>query len=109
MFINVTIDGIQKESILRRTTKFRYTKEAGRKVTKMKSVYEIQQYLKRFGTIIYMGDRLADLEMMAGELRELFHSQLIEIRDYQTAILILKQEIEYEKEKQQLKQKQWKR
>ena len=75
----------------------------------MKSVYEIQQYLKKFGTIIYMGDRLADLEMMEAELRELFHSQLIEIRDYQTAILILKQEIEYEKEKQQLKQKQLKR
>lgn len=70
----------------------------------MKSVYEIQQYFKRFGTIIYMGDRLADLEMMEAELRELFHSQLIEIRDYQTAILILKQEIEYEKEKQKLKQ-----
>jgi uncharacterized protein YqgQ len=70
----------------------------------MKSVYEIQQYLKRFGTIIYMGDRLADLEMMEAEVRELFHSQLIEIRDYQTAILILKQEIAYEKEKQKLKQ-----
>lgn len=71
----------------------------------MKSVYEIQQYLKRFGTIIYMGDRLADLEMMEAEVRELYHSQLIDIKDYQTAILILKQEIGYEKEKQKQKLK----
>lgn len=66
----------------------------------MKSVYDIQQYLKRFGSYIYLGDRLADLEMMEFEVRELYSSKLIETKEYQTAILILKHEIALEKEKQ---------
>ncbi|MDP4085230.1 MAG: YqgQ family protein [Bacillota bacterium] len=65
----------------------------------MKTVYEIQQFLKQFGTIIYIGNRVADLELMEAELKELYHSQLIETRDYQTAILILRQEIQIQKEK----------
>ncbi|KIL44399.1 YqgQ family protein [Jeotgalibacillus soli] len=57
-----------------------------------KSIYDIQQLLKRFGTIMYIGDRVLDLKMMELELRELFQSQLIETRDYQTALLLLRQE-----------------
>jgi len=67
----------------------------------MKSVYDIQQYLKRFGSYIYLGDRLADLEMLEFEVRELYRSQLIEPKEYQTAILILKREIALERDKQQ--------
>lgn len=67
----------------------------------MKTVYEIQQYLKRFGTIIYIGDRVADLELMETELKELYQSQLIEPREFQTALLILRHEIQMEKEKRQ--------
>lgn len=66
----------------------------------MKSVYDIQQYLKRFGSYIYLGDRLADLEMLEFEVRELYRSQLIEPKEYQTAILILKREIALEREKE---------
>jgi uncharacterized protein YqgQ len=65
----------------------------------VKSIYDIQQFLKQYGTIIYIGDRLADLELMEEELRELFKSQLIEPRHFQTAMLLLRQEIEREKEK----------
>jgi uncharacterized protein YqgQ len=65
----------------------------------MKTIYEIQQYLKKFGTIIYIGDRVADLELMESELKELYKSQLIEVREYQTALLILRHEIQLEKEK----------
>ena len=56
----------------------------------MRTVYDIQQYLKRFGSYIYMGDRLADLEMMEFEVRELYRSKLMETKEYQTALLILK-------------------
>lgn len=66
----------------------------------MKTIYEIQQFLKRFGTIIYIGDRVADLELMEAELRDLFEAQLIEPREYQTARLLLRQEIQIQKEKQ---------
>ena len=69
----------------------------------MKTIYDIQQFLKKFGTIIYIGDRVSDLELMESELRELFHSQLIETRDYQNALLLLRQEIQIEKEKDKSK------
>jgi uncharacterized protein YqgQ len=65
----------------------------------MKSVYEIQQFLKQYGTIIYIGDRIADLELMEAELKELNQSQLIEPKEYQTAILILRQEIQSQRDK----------
>ncbi|PEZ07764.1 cytoplasmic protein [Bacillus sp. AFS018417] len=63
---------------------------------RMISVYDIQQLLKKFGTIIYTGDRVADLQLMGDELRELYKSQLIEPKDYQTALFLLKQEIQKE-------------
>ncbi|MFD3447730.1 YqgQ family protein [Microbacteriaceae bacterium 4G12] len=66
----------------------------------MRSIYDIQQLLKRFGTIIYTGDRVADLQLMEEELRELHHSQLLEQEEYQIALFLLKQEIQKEKEKQ---------
>ncbi|PLR89495.1 YqgQ family protein [Bacillus sp. T33-2] len=65
----------------------------------MQSIYEIQQFLKKYGTIIYIGDRLADLELMESELKELFQSQLIETKEYQTALLLLRHEIQLEKDK----------
>jgi len=65
----------------------------------MKTVYEIQQYLKKYGTIIYIGDRVADLELMESELKDLHQAQLIETREFTTALLILRHEIQLQKEK----------
>lgn len=65
----------------------------------MKTVYDVQQLLKEFGTIIYIGDRVADLELMEAEVRELYQSRLIEPNVYTTAILILRQDIRRAKEK----------
>lgn len=62
----------------------------------MVSIYDIQQLLKKFGTIIYTRDRIADLQLMQDELRELNQSQLIDPQDYQTALFLLKQEIQKE-------------
>lgn len=66
----------------------------------MKNTYDIQQFLKKFGTIIYVGDRIADLELMEEELRELYQSQLIEEHDFQTALFILRHEIQELKNKE---------
>ena len=60
----------------------------------MKTIYDVQQLLKRFGTIIYIGDRIADLELMEEEVKQLFQSNLIETQDYQMAILLLRQEVQ---------------
>ncbi|WP_160721681.1 YqgQ family protein [Bacillus sp. USDA818B3_A] len=65
----------------------------------MKTIYDIQQFLKRFGTVIYVGDRIGDLELMIAELKDLYHSQLIEPKEYQSAILLLRHEIQTQKEK----------
>jgi uncharacterized protein YqgQ len=67
----------------------------------MKTIYDIQQFLKRFGTIIYIGERVADLELMEMELKELYQSQLIEPREFQTALMILRHEIQFQREKSQ--------
>jgi uncharacterized protein YqgQ len=64
----------------------------------MKTIYDIQQFLKRFGTIIYIGDRIGDLELMEAELKDIYQAQLIERREYQSALLLLRQEIRIQKE-----------
>ncbi|WP_188206159.1 YqgQ family protein [Alkalibacillus aidingensis] len=58
----------------------------------MKSFYEVQQLLKRFGTLVYVGDRQSDALLMEEEVRELYQNQLITIEEYRDAILILQKE-----------------
>lgn len=58
----------------------------------MRSIYDVQQLLKKFGTFIYIGDRLAEIELMEEEVKELFQLQFIEAKEYQMAILLLRQE-----------------
>ena len=58
----------------------------------MKSLYDVQQYLKSFGIIIYMGKRLYDIEMMKIELERIYDVGLIEKLDYLEAESILRRE-----------------
>ncbi|MGT2801697.1 Uncharacterized protein YqgQ [Streptococcus henryi] len=66
----------------------------------MKTLYDVQQLLKRFGIIIYIGKRLYDIEVMKIELERLYDNGLIDKDDYILAELILRREhrIELEKE-----------
>lgn len=59
----------------------------------MKSIYDVMQYLKRFGTFIYTTDRQADLILMEDEIRVLYKSHMMDTGDYQMAILILRKEM----------------
>ena len=59
----------------------------------MNSVYDVMQLLKRFGIYVYTKDRIADLEMMEDEIRELYKMQMIEVKDYQIALLLLRKEL----------------
>lgn len=65
----------------------------------MKTMYDLQQYLKRFGTFIYTGDRLADLDLMEQEIREIHQMNMMDVKDYQSALLLLRQEARLEREK----------
>ena len=58
----------------------------------MKTLYDVQQYLKSFGIIIYMGKRLYDIEMMKIELERIYDAGLIERMDYLEAESILRRE-----------------
>ncbi|MUK87126.1 DUF910 family protein [Ornithinibacillus sp. L9] len=58
----------------------------------MKNFYDVQQLLKRFGIIIYVGERLADLELMEMEIQELYNSKLIQVEEYTTAMMIIRRE-----------------
>jgi len=41
------------------------------------------------------------LELMEEELKEIYRAQLIDVKEFQVALLILRQEIEKEKEKRE--------
>ncbi|MGD6815472.1 YqgQ family protein [Metabacillus sp. 84] len=68
----------------------------------MKTVYDVRQLLKKYGTIIYVGDRVADLELMEDEVRQLYESKLIETQDFQMSLLILRQEAQMERRKRSM-------
>ena len=59
----------------------------------MKSIYDIMQLLKNYGTYIYTTERQADIVLMEGEIRELYKSEMMDTQDYQMAILLLRQEL----------------
>ena len=69
----------------------------------MKTLYDVQQLLKQFGIIVYLGKRLYDIEMMKIELEALYQNGLIDKDNYLSAEMILRHEhrIEMEKENEQ--------
>ena len=62
----------------------------------MKNFYDLQQFLKTFGIIIYMKDRKHTLRMVEYEVRELRRIELISKEEFLRAMLIIKQEVNYE-------------
>lgn len=65
----------------------------------MKTVLDIRNLLKQYGSFIYTGDRLGDLMMMEDEIRELYKAQILDVKEYQSALLILRHEIQNEEER----------
>lgn len=63
------------------------------------SIYDVRQLLKRFGSFIYVGDRLGDLQLMEDELKQLYYSNVIDQKEFQMALLLVRHEIQLEKEK----------
>ncbi|MBO0477102.1 YqgQ family protein [Vagococcus sp. DIV0080] len=67
----------------------------------MRTMYDVQQLLKQFGTFIYVGNRLWDIEMMQIEIRELYDSGVIERQVFLNAMMVLKKEHQDELEYQE--------
>ncbi|PCD82329.1 cytoplasmic protein [Lysinibacillus fusiformis] len=56
---------------------------------KMLDIYEL---LKTYGTFIYTRDPIGDLMLMEGEIKELYKANVLDIKDYQMALLLIRQE-----------------
>ena len=61
----------------------------------MQTIYDVQQFLKKYGTIIYVGDRVGDLQLMKFEIKELYQSQLIMEQEFDSAMRLLNYEIQH--------------
>ena len=66
----------------------------------MKTLFYVQQLLKRFGIYIYIGKRLYDIEVMKLELEKLYENGLIDKTEYLEAELVLRHEHRLEMEKE---------
>lgn len=71
----------------------------------MKTIFDVQQLLKRYGVFVYIGNRVADLQLMELELKELYQSQFVKPKEYQMALLLLRQQTAIEKEKEKEQEK----
>ncbi|WKT75327.1 YqgQ family protein [Lysinibacillus fusiformis] len=56
---------------------------------KMLDIYEL---LKTYGTFIYTRDPIGDLMLMEDEIKELYKANVLDIKDYQMALLLIRQE-----------------
>ena len=73
----------------------------------MKTLYDVQQFLKSFGIIIYMGKRLYDIEMMKIELKRIYDAGLMDKLTYFEAEAVLRREHRLELEYLEKKKETW--
>ncbi|KKB74552.1 MULTISPECIES: YqgQ family protein [Bacillus] len=59
----------------------------------MKTAYDVQLFLKRFGCYVYFGNRELELEYMMDELKEMLLANLIEKKEWAQAMSILQNEL----------------
>ncbi|MGT2911685.1 YqgQ family protein [Streptococcus cameli] len=69
----------------------------------MKTLYDVQQLLKRYGIFVYMGNRLYEIELMKIEIGRLYQLGVLERWDYLEAEMVLRREhrmeLDYQKKK----------
>jgi uncharacterized protein YqgQ len=71
----------------------------------LKTLYDVQQLLKRFGVFVYVGKRLWDIELMALELDHLRESDVIDKETFIKAKLVIEREHRIEEQREQEKNK----
>ena len=59
----------------------------------MKTMKDIYDLLKQYGIYIYTRDRIGDLILMEDEVRELYKARVLEPKEFQAAMLIIRNEI----------------
>ncbi|WP_283678235.1 YqgQ family protein [Lentilactobacillus sp. Marseille-Q4993] len=66
----------------------------------MKTLYDVQQLLKKFDIYVYVGKRMWDIEVMALELDHLHKAKLITHDEFLKAKMVLTHEHRVEEKKQ---------
>lgn len=69
----------------------------------LKTLYDVQQLLKKFGVFVYVGKRLWDIELMALEIDHLHESGVIDQASFAKAKLVLDREHRIEERREQEK------
>lgn len=66
----------------------------------MKTLHDVQQLLKKFNILVYVGKRKWDIELMGIELDNLHHAGVISQKEYMSAKLVLRHQHEIEERKE---------
>ncbi|WP_125590338.1 YqgQ family protein [Companilactobacillus jidongensis] len=65
-----------------------------------RTLYDVQQLLKKFGTFVHLGKRMWDIELMSIEVKRLYENGMIEKKVFINAQLVLKAEHRKEEKKE---------
>lgn len=71
----------------------------------MKTLYDVQQLLEKYGILVHIGKRIWDIELMALELDNINKAGLIDQHDYMMSKLILRREYRIEELNEKKKDK----
>lgn len=66
-----------------------------------RTLYDVQQLLKRFGTYVHLGKRIWDIELMSIELKNIYNNEMIDKQTFISASLVLKSEHRKEEKKEE--------
>ncbi|MFD1419477.1 YqgQ family protein [Lactiplantibacillus songbeiensis] len=67
----------------------------------MKTLYDVQQLLKKFGVYVYVGKRIWDIELMAIEIDHLYQAGVIDAKLYARVKVVLNHEHRIEAAREQ--------
>ena len=70
----------------------------------MKTLYDVQQLLEKYGILVHVGKRIWDIELMALELDNINRAGVIDHHDYMVAKLILRRDHRIEELKEKNKE-----
>ena len=71
----------------------------------MKTLYDVQQLLEKYGILVHIGKRIWDIELMALELDNINKAGLIDQHDYMMTKFILRREYRIEELNEKKKDK----
>lgn len=63
-----------------------------RPITRLRTLYDVQQLLKQFNVFVYVGKRLWDIELIALEIDNLYQARVIDKDLFLQAKLVLNKE-----------------